>query len=307
MRHNNQPPMLADAMAPSQTRHFGSLYSGQAIQAIRPGWVASERQASPDEATCHGWSCYNSAQQAGIVFIAILIPVLVAVLYWFIIVKPKFEESAIAAAEAQVLQQYRQQPPQPPQPPPQQAPPQAPPQTVEPPPEQPVQDQPQPAQAPPENLAPPEKANEAPSPLQASQKTPVDSLKKLPPAVLVGSVSPTATRASPAAGSTINSPQKSGTFQYPSVAPSSSPPKSEPAEQAQQQQPQLQQPQFQQPVPQARNLAFPFPLGQTHPPVVPGQPLGSSIFALPPFISAIPPPPPPLATTGQPMATGPQG
>ena len=130
------------------------------------------------DSDCQGWSCYNSSQQIGIVFMAIVVPVVVGLVFWFGLIKPNIAYWKRVSREAKQRQEMEQQvredalrqlssstPPA--RPPP------------EPPREQTTQEQPQqtpngpsPADAPPCESSSPAK----------SQQAPAGSPLKLPPA-----------------------------------------------------------------------------------------------------------------------------
>lgn len=127
---------------------------------------------------CEGWSCYNGSQQIGIVFMAIVVPVVVGLVFWFGLIKPNLSYWKRVSSEAKQRQEMEQQvredalrqlPLSPPPDGPSPGPPQ----------ERKPQEQPQKTQ---DDLSPTDAPPREPSPPVKSQQAPVGSPLKLPPA-----------------------------------------------------------------------------------------------------------------------------
>ncbi|KJR87829.1 uncharacterized protein SPSK_07271 [Sporothrix schenckii 1099-18] len=289
-----------------------------------------KRFEDPNDQDCHGWSCYTSAEQAGIIFMSIIVPIVLFMVFWYAVMRPILDNMSISDYDD--LEPQQPPPPtQPVQPPPPEIQPQA-----------PIQEQ-QPKEAPappPEQPAQPPPPPPAPGPSSPPQKeqSPVQSPLKLPPITAVENTSsPGQATQSPTVVLNFNGPQIGSPFLACAVspeAPAKAQPQPKPANQpiqkhAEQQEPQLaqqeevpvvgnpagvntgepsgqkfeQQHVHQPPSPQApqggSQIPFApnqsFPPGQPFPPGVPCQQQSQPVyFTASQFMPILPPPPPPL-------------
>ena len=309
-----------------QARNEFTDHKALAVQILK-------RYQDPNDVGCHGWDCYTSAEKTGIIFMSIIVPMVLFLIFWFLVIRP-MDDFSIASDLSDMEQPDTQHAPGTVQQPQSSA--------------QPVQDnqaEDQPGNSQPVvSLAPasptkphepsPAPASPHPASLPQSQQTPVHSLLKLPatavsdktsspamhqsPAVVVNFNTPpiTSAFASPPRDSAIGSPAKCSPVQQPGQAKAQLSPEQQ---QQQQQQPELPEqplessftmppgqlpepclapgPPGTQGLPQTSRL--PFPPVPPFPPGMPNQASGNPIYvAAPQFLTVLPPPPPPLA--GQP-------
>lgn len=311
-------------MAPLPQQDNGPLTKYTALRHVtQVSRLAIKRHEDPNDQDCHGWGCYTSAGRSGIIFMSVIVPVVLFLVFWLAVMRPIMDNMSISDLD-DVQEQQPQPPLQQPVQPPQESQPQG--QGQQP------KDAPVPPPEQPNGPPPPPPEPQPPSPPQ-NQQTPTQSLLKLPPTAAAENASPPAPYQSPTVVLNFNAPKMSNPFLSPSVAPESpenGQPVQKPAEQPVQKQAQQQnqqpveqtagesarqqseeaagqqpeqQPDYQPPAPQAApggsQMPFPlyqsFPPGQPFPPGIPYQPPPQPIyFAAPQFMPILPPPPPPL-------------